>query len=95
MIFAAKILRRIFWPIVVVLACIAVFLPGYGKIRELRDKNRDIAQKNRSLEDENKLLKTEMERIETDRLYREKILREKLGVVRKDEIPVKIIEQKP
>ena len=88
-----RLVRQFLWPLVSAVLLLALFLPGYTKIQELRDKNRDIAEKNRRLAIENKLLQTELERLEKDALYQEKILREKMGVVRKDEIPVKIIAE--
>jgi cell division protein FtsB len=73
---------------------LVIFLPGYTKIQELRDRNRDLEEKSRKLVAENTLLERELKRIESDRVYQEKILRQKLGVVRKDEIPVKIVQEK-
>ncbi|MDD5079618.1 MAG: septum formation initiator family protein [Candidatus Omnitrophica bacterium] len=69
----------------------ALFFPGYARIRHLKNKNRDLAQKNNRLKAENTLLQTELKRLANDQHYQEKILREKLGVVRKNEIPVKIV----
>ena len=40
---------------------------------------------------ENSLLDQELQRIAVDPVYQEKIVRERLGVVRKGEIPVRII----
>jgi len=71
----------------------ALFLPGFLKIRNLRDQNRDLHQKYRRLEAENALLKIELQRLENDQVYQEKILREKMGVVRKNEVPVKLVPQ--
>jgi len=68
-----------------------VFLPGYTKLQELRDRNRDLAMKIKRLQVENLLLQQELKRIENDPLYQEKIAREKLGVVRKGEVPVRIV----
>ena len=70
-----------------------IFLPGYYKISDLNARNDDLLQKNRRLKEENNLLKNEITRIEKDQVYQEKILREKMGVVRKNEIPVKLIMQ--
>lgn len=71
----------------------ALFMPGYSKLQKLKNRNTDLSTKNRQLAIENKLLKTELDRFEKDKLYQEKILREKMGVVRKDEVPVKIINE--
>ncbi len=73
---------------------LVIFLPSYTKIQELRDRNRDLEEKSKKLVAENTLLERELKRIESDRVYQEKILRQKLGVVRKDEIPVKIVQEK-
>jgi len=63
------------------------------KIKALRDKNHDLLEKNRRLAAENTMLLRELELIDKNKLYQEKILREKLGVVRKDEIPVRMVPQ--
>ena len=72
---------------------LVVFAPGFLKIRELNNRNKDLAQKNRRLEAENSMLKIELQRVDKDQVYQEKILREKMGVVRKNEVPVKIVPQ--
>ena len=72
---------------------IFLFLPGYSKIQELRDRNRDLEQKTKKLKIENALLEQELKRVENDALYQERILRDKMGVVRKNELPVKVIPE--
>ena len=83
--------KRFFWPIVLIMAAAVIFLPGFAKIHQLKSKNSDLVRKNKRLKAENELLHSELSRIEKDGVYQEKILREKMGVVRKDEVPVKII----
>lgn len=68
-----------------------IFLPGYTKLQELKDKNGDLILKIKRLYVENALLEQELKRIEKDPVYQEKIAREKMGVVRKGEIPIKVI----
>jgi cell division protein FtsB len=72
---------------------VLLFAPGFLKIRDLRSRNRDLAQKNKRLEVENAMLKIELQRVDKDQVYQEKILREKMGVVRKNEVPVKLVPQ--
>jgi cell division protein FtsB len=74
------------------LVFLVIFLPGYAKIRQLAAKNRDLLKKNRVLNAENSLLQRELKRLESDQVYQERILREKMGVVRKNEVPVRIIQ---
>ncbi len=72
---------------------LVIFLPGYTKLQELKDKNRDLEVKIKQLNSENALLDQELKRIGSDPLYQERIAREKMGVVRKDEIPVRMVPE--
>ena len=85
------ILKKAFWLFGIAVLLLVVFLPGYTKLQELRDKNRDLQTKVKKLSIENMLLQEELRRIKNDPVYQEKILREKMGVVRKGEVPVKIV----
>jgi cell division protein FtsB len=85
------ILKKASWLFGITVLLLIVFLPGYTKLQELRDKNRDLQAKIKKMSIENMLLQEELKRIENDPVYQEKILREKMGVVRKGEIPVKIV----
>jgi len=88
-----QILRKGFWLFGITVFLFILFLPGYTKLQELRDKNRDLEVKLKKLSIENALLQQELGRIENDPIYQEKIAREKMGVVRKGEIPIKIVPQ--
>jgi cell division protein FtsB len=87
------ILKKAFWLFGFAVFLLIIFLPGYTKLQELRERNRDLETKIRKLNIENSLLQEEVKRIENDVLYQEKIIREKMGVVRKGEIPIKIVPQ--
>jgi cell division protein FtsB len=71
-----------------------IFLPGFTKLQELRDKNHDLEAGVKKLKIENVLLQEELKRLENDPVYQEGVVREKLGVVRRGEIPIKIIPEK-
>jgi len=79
---------------IVVAVLLILFIPGFTKMQGLRDKNIDLEDKIRRLNIENALLQHELRRIENDSVYQERIAREKMGVVRKGEIPIKIVPQK-
>lgn len=85
------ILKKAFSFSAVAIILLIIFLPTYTKIQELRDRNQDLFDKNIALGKENKLLEEQLRRIENDPVYQEKILREKMGVVRKNEVPVRIV----
>ncbi|MCU0651505.1 MAG: septum formation initiator family protein [Candidatus Omnitrophica bacterium] len=87
-------LKRAFWLFGITIVLLILFLPGYTKLQDLREKNRDLTVKIKQLQIENALLEQQAKRIETDPVYQEKIARDKMGVVRKGEIPVKIIPGK-
>jgi len=88
-----SVLRKGFWLFGITIVLLIIFLPGYTKLQELRDRNSDLEVKIWQLAKENSLLQKELERIKNDPVYQEKIAREKMGVVRKGEIPVKIIPE--
>jgi cell division protein FtsB len=85
--------KRPFVTLGLLVLILVVFIPGFLKIRELKNRNKDLTQKNQRLDAENTMLKIELQRVEKDQVYQEKILREKMGVVRKKEVPVKIVPQ--
>ncbi|MBM3245601.1 MAG: septum formation initiator family protein [Candidatus Omnitrophica bacterium] len=88
-------LRKAFWLFGIAVFLLIIFLPGYTKLQDLRDKNKDLEFKIKQLHIENALLEQEAQRIENDPVYQERIAREKMGAVKKGEIPVKLIpEQK-
>jgi len=84
-------LKKAFWLFGVTIFLLMIFLPGYTKLQELRDRNKDLEVKIKRLAVENTLLQQEIKRIDNDPLYQEKLAREKMGVVKKGEIPVKIV----
>ena len=88
------ILKKAFSVFGIVVFLLIIFLPGYTKLQELKDRNKDLEMKIKYLNVENALLQQEIKRIESDPIYQEKIAREKMGVVRKGEIPIKIIPEK-
>jgi len=88
------ILRKGFWFSGIAVFLLILFLPGYTKLQEFRDKNRDLEVKIKQLKIENSLLEQELKRVDNDPLYQEKIVREKMGVVRRGEIPLKIVPEK-
>ncbi len=87
-------LRKSLWLFSFVVLLLILFLPGYAKLQESRVKNRQLEDKIRRLVIENSLLQEELRRVENDPLYQEKLARDKMGVVRKGEIPVKIFSDK-
>lgn len=88
------IFKKTLWFFGLIISLLIIFLPGFTKLQELKDRNRDLESKIKRLNIENALLQQELKRIENDPVYQEKIVRDKMGVVRKGEIPIKIIPEK-
>ncbi|MBD3379716.1 MAG: hypothetical protein GF408_04555 [Candidatus Omnitrophica bacterium] len=70
----------------VLLALVAVFLPGFSELQEKKEENRQLKQRIDLLEAHNEELKTELFRMKNEPGYLERKAREKLGVIKKDEI---------
>ncbi|MDD5155259.1 MAG: septum formation initiator family protein [Candidatus Omnitrophica bacterium] len=86
-------LRKAFWLFGISIFLLIMFLPGYTKLQDLKDRNRDLEDKIKRLNIENSLLQQELARIENDPIYQEKIAREKMGLVRKGEVPIRIVPE--
>ena len=82
--------KRIFWFLAIILVILIIFLPGYTKFQELKDRNKELEVKINEIKQENARLEEEILRIQQDPIYQEEIVREKFGVVRKGEIIYKI-----
>lgn len=85
--------KRLFWFFGILLFLLMLFLPGYTKLQELRDKNRALQAKIRQLIISNRLLQQELKQSESDPIYQERAAREKMGVVRKGEVPIRIVPE--
>ncbi len=76
-----------------IMVLLVIFLPGFSKYQRLLSEKRDLKEHIEKLEELNKQLENEKEKLENDIEYVERKAREKLGIVKKDEIPYKIIEE--
>ena len=73
---------------------LAVFLPSYAKMRELKDKNAQLAQQINALRNRNAYLEEERRLLQTDPAYLEKVARRKMGLIRDGEKVYRIIPAK-
>jgi cell division protein FtsB len=85
--------KKAFWILTATLLVLAVFLPRYTKLQELRDKNRVLGNKIKRIEQQNASLENELACLKNDPVYQERIVRDKLGVVRKGEVIYKLNSQ--
>ena len=72
---------------------LVIFIPGYAKIQELRQKNQELEASVRKLQAENSAFHREKERLENDPEYLEQVGRKELGIVKKGEISYRLVPQ--
>lgn len=82
--------KKATWLFAITLLILVLFLPGYTKLQELRDRNRDLETKIKKLNSENAILYKQMQRLKDDPAFLERFAREKMGVVRKGEVLYKL-----
>ncbi|MBL7071865.1 MAG: cell division protein FtsL [Candidatus Omnitrophica bacterium] len=80
----------LFFALVAILAF--AFFPGFLKYRKLMARQSGLEKRIEKLEEENRRLEEEKYKLENDIEYVEKRAREKLGIVKEDEIPYRIID---
>lgn len=85
--------KKVFWLFGIAASLLIIFLPGYTKLQDLRVKNKELSSNIDKLKKENVLLQSEIIRLQNDPLHQEKVAREKMGIVRRGEIPVKIVPE--
>jgi cell division protein FtsB len=72
-------------------AVLAFFLPAYLKMQALNEKNRAYERKIVALEKDNTLSVEERRRLVEDPEYFEMVAREKLGIIKDDEVIYKVL----
>jgi len=76
-----------------IIILLLIFLPNFSKYQKLSFECKRLQKRIEDLEETNRRLEEEKYKLENDIEYIERRAREKLGVVKKDEIPYKIIEE--
>ncbi|MFH1868894.1 MAG: septum formation initiator family protein [Candidatus Omnitrophota bacterium] len=74
-----------------IFVALIIFLPGYSKLQELKEKNKFLLKEIDSLKNDNKDLSQEIEKLENDPFYIEKKARDRMGIGKKGEIRYKVI----
>ncbi len=70
---------------------LALFLPSYSTMQDLKRKNLEYARRIAALEEKNKKFEEERHLLQTDPDYVEKVGRETMGLIRPGETVYKII----
>lgn len=86
-------LKKATWLFAFAFIVFIIFLPGYAKLQDLRQRNIDLKSRIFELEQKNTELIKKRELLEKDPFYLEKVAREKMGVTKKGEVVYKITEE--
>ena len=74
-----------------IIIILAIFAPGYLRLRELRHKNMVLLEQIEKISKENESLALEVDRLESDPFYIEKRARDKMGIGREGEVRYQFI----
>ncbi|HOW35518.1 MAG TPA: septum formation initiator family protein [Candidatus Omnitrophota bacterium] len=83
-------LKNAIWLFVITVIILVVFLPSYTQMQDLKQKNAEYTRQIRVLKQENNRMGLEINRLENDPIYLEKIARERMGLVREGEVVYRI-----
>lgn len=78
--------KKITFIILCIVLLSAIYLPGFSRLQELREQNRKLEHRIEILTKANEELKKRIDKLKGDLTYIERIARERLGMVRKNEI---------
>ena len=70
---------------------LALFLPSYSTMQDLKMKNKEYARRIAALEDKNRKFEEERRLLQTDPDYLEKVGRETMGLIRPGETVYRIV----
>ena len=85
--------KKALWLFGVAVFLLVIFLPGYTKLQDFRERNSELSLNIGKLKKENALLQNQIIRLQSDPLYQEKVVRDKMGVVRKGEVAIKVVPE--
>ncbi|MBP6343713.1 MAG: septum formation initiator family protein [Candidatus Omnitrophica bacterium] len=86
-------LRNPLWLFAFAMLILAFFLPSYTQMQDLKARNDDYAQQIADLTKKNKDLKEEKRLLINDPDYFEKVARERMGLVKENEVIYKFVPQ--
>ena len=78
---------------IIIFILFLIFLPGFAKLQELKQKFSDGEEKIRKTQRENAILEEEITQLKNSPEYLEIVAREKMGVVRKGETVLKFVPE--
>ena len=74
-----------------IILILAIFGPGYLRLRELRQNNAALLRQIEKISQENEDLAHQVERLESDPFYIEKRARDKMGIGKEGEVRYRLV----
>ena len=84
-------LKNAFILFTVAFAILAIFLPQFSRVQDIRERDREYQRRIAELVKDNERLAEEQRRLEDDPEYLEKVAREKMGLIREGEVVYKLM----
>ena len=84
-------LRNPLWLFTFLILMLAFFLPSYSQMQDLKQKNQEYEHQIKELTKKNTVLREERRLLKDDPEYFEKVAREKMGLVRENEVIYKFV----
>ncbi len=78
-------MKNAIWLFMLAAGILAVFIPSYSKMQDLKAKNAEYARRIAALQKRNMELEKERHLLDTDPMYLEKVARRKMGLIRSGE----------
>lgn len=86
--------KNAIWLFGVTAVILAIFLPSYTKMQDLRYRNEHYKKQIEELRQEQEYLLEEERRLKDDPEYREKVIRKNMGVMKKGEVIYRVVPDK-
>lgn len=83
-------MKNALWLFFLTVIILVLFLPAFGRMNEVRDKNREYERQISELTLKNNELKKELRLLREDPVYLEKVARAKMGLIKEGEVIYKI-----
>jgi cell division protein DivIC len=84
-------LKNAIWLFTFALLTLIIFLPSYTQMQDLKHKNMDYERQIQELTSKNTKLKEEKRLLKEDPEYFEKVARERMGLVKENEVIYKFV----
>ena len=76
------------------LILVAIFLPGFSRLRRVREQEKKVQEENERLRRINAELEEKIRRLKEDPVYIEGAARDKMGIVKEGEIVYKVVPER-